>query len=245
MLGISYFQRYNLTDMDGILIVDKPKGMTSHDVVDFIRRRFGLKKVGHAGTLDPMATGVLVMLVGKATKSSGRLMAHDKEYDAEMILGQVSDTGDGWGRLTATDSHIDLRPEAIRRVFMDFTGDIEQSPPMYSAVKYEGKKLYELARKGIIVDVKPRKVNISKLEILKISLPQVEFKVSCSKGTYIRQLCVDIGSRLGCGAHLSKLRRTRSGDFSIDQALPLDRIGEMAPKDLEACLLREELAPAS
>lgn len=226
-----------MSNMDGILIADKPQGMTSHDVVDFIRRRFGLKKTGHAGTLDPMATGVLVMLLGKATKLSNELMAHDKEYHAEMILGQASDTGDAWGKLEVTDSKIELSSERVHEAFRKFTGEIYQTPPMYSAVKHNGKKLYELARKGITVEVKPRKIKIEKMEITGISLPQIEFKVLCSKGTYIRQLCIDIGLELGCGAHLSKLRRTRSGDFRIEQAVRLDELERMSKIELEERLV--------
>jgi tRNA pseudouridine55 synthase len=230
--------------MDGILAVDKPQGMTSHDVVDFIRKRFGLKKVGHAGTLDPMATGLLIMLIGKATKESNRLMAHDKEYRAEMTLGQSSDTGDAWGKLSASDNTIEVTAKEIEEAFKKFTGEIEQMPPMYSAVKHNGKKLYELARKGISVDVKPRKVTISKLKILSMSLPQIEFDVTCSKGTYIRQLCVDIGESLNCGAHLSRLRRTRSGDFSVDQALALDELARMDSSSLARRLEAREPAAA-
>jgi tRNA pseudouridine55 synthase len=230
-----------VSNIDGILIVDKPQGMTSHDVVDFIRKRFGIKKAGHAGTLDPMATGVLVMLLGKATKLSNELMAHDKEYHAEMILGQSSDTGDAWGKLEGADTNIELSSERINEAFRKFTGEIYQTPPMYSAVKHNGKKLYELARKGITVDVKPRKITIEKIEIIRMSLPQIEFKVRCSKGTYIRQLCIDIGRELGYGAHLSKLRRTRSGDFRIEQAVRMDELERMSRIELEERLVKSEV----
>ncbi len=226
--------------MDGILIVDKPQGMTSHDVVDLIRRRFGLKKAGHAGTLDPMATGVLVMLLGKATKLSDLLMAHDKEYHAEMTLGRSSDTGDAWGKLEVTESKVELSADSIHEAFKKFTGEIYQTPPMYSAIKHNGKKLYELARKGITVEVKPRKITIEKLDIMNISLPIIEFKTLCSKGTYIRQLVIDIGKELGYGAHLSKLRRTRSGDFKIEDALRLDELEQMSGTELEKKLVKME-----
>lgn len=223
--------------MDGILIVNKPQGMTSHDVVAFIRKRFGLKKVGHAGTLDPMATGVLVMLVGKSTKSSGQFMRDDKEYEAEMMLGAVSDTGDAWGDITPSGAVTDLKQNEIEAVFKRFLGEIEQTPPMYSAIKCKGKKLYELARKGVIVDVEPRKIFIDNLEILDISLPRIAFKVVCSKGTYIRSLAADIGRELGCGAYLSKLTRTRSGSFGIDQAIGVEELRVIGKEELEKKLL--------
>jgi tRNA pseudouridine55 synthase len=230
--------------MDGILIVDKPQGMTSHDVVDFIRRRFNIKKVGHAGTLDPMATGVLVMLVGKATKLSGELMAHDKEYDAEMTLGQSSDTGDAWGKVEVTDPDISFTRPEIEKAFREFIGEIDQTPPMYSAVKHNGRKLYELARKGITVDVKPRKIIIKSLNIKSIALPQVEFSVTCSKGTYIRQLCIDIGAKLGSSALLSKLRRTRSGRFGIGEAISMSELDRLSKMELEKRLTSVILSPA-
>lgn len=222
--------------MDGILIVNKPQGMTSHDVVDFMRKTFALKKVGHAGTLDPMATGVLVMLIGKSTKASGELINDSKEYYAEMILGADSDTGDAWGKLSPRNEIVKPKKDDIEAVFKRFTGPIEQIPPAYSAIKYKGKKLYELARKGIRVILDPRKVHINKLEILDIVLPRITFKVECSKGTYIRQLCVDIGSSLGYGAYLSKLNRTRSGIFSIDEAIGIEELKKMSREGLEGLL---------
>lgn len=222
--------------MDGILIVDKPQGLTSHDVVDFMRRRFGLKKVGHAGTLDPMATGVLVMLIGKCTRQSSSFMKDDKDYEGAMVLGATSDTGDAWGKITPAMKPVDFTDEAIRRVFNHFTGEIVQRPPMYSAVKVNGKKLYELARKGIDVEVAPRTVSIKKLEIESIKLPQIRFAVTCSKGTYIRQLAVDIGEELGCGAYLSELKRTRSGTFSISDALLMEELKALPAAELESRL---------
>ncbi len=223
--------------MDGILIVDKPQGMTSHDVVDFMRKRFSFKKVGHAGTLDPMATGVLVMLIGKYTKSSGQFMCEDKEYHAEMTLGMTSDTGDAWGKISYSDVPVDLQEDGIRHVLKKFLGHTEQKPPIYSAIKYKGKKLYELARKGISVEIAPRSIFIGKLDIVDISLPKVSFQVTCSKGTYIRQLCVDIGASLGCGACLSGLRRTRSGKFSIDGAINMEELKNTTHSDMERLLL--------
>ena len=210
--------------MDGILIVDKPQGCTSHDVVDFIRRKFNFRKVGHAGTLDPMATGVLVILIGKYTKSANQFLSDDKEYDATLVLGATSDTGDAWGRIEEFNGPKAVSAEDIKSAFSKFLGPIEQVPPSYSAVKFKGKKLYEFARKGIEIKVEPRKVSIHKLDISDIKGSEVSFNVTCSKGTYIRQLCIDLGRLLGCGAYLSRLCRTRSGNFTINEATTLEEL---------------------
>ena len=224
--------------MDGILVVDKPQGMTSHDVVDFVRKRFGLKKVGHAGTLDPMATGVLVILIGKYTKSSGQIMSRDKEYDATMVLGATSDTGDALGKMTPqVPKSVRFTDQEIEAAFRKFLGDIEQVPPMYSAVKFKGRKLYELARRGISVTLSPRKVIVKKLDIYKIALPEISFRLTCSKGTYVRQLAADIGESLGCGAYLSRLRRLASGDFAIGNALGFDELKGLERSELEKRLV--------
>lgn len=222
--------------MDGILIVDKPKGITSHDVVSFVRRRFGLKKVGHAGTLDPIATGVLVMLLGELTKSSILFINDDKEYEAGLILGAASDTGDALGNITTLNKNVNFTAAEIENVFKNFLGDIGQVPPMYSALKYKGKKLYELARKGLTVERQPRKICIKSLDILKISIPEIVFRITCSKGTYVRQLCIDIGEKLGCGAYMNRLRRIRSGRFGIDNAIGLDTLKEFNASDLKKTL---------
>ena len=220
--------------MNGILVVDKPQGCTSHDVVDFIRKKFGIKKVGHAGTLDPMATGVLVVLIGKYTKSSNSFLGADKEYDATLTLGATSDTGDAWGNIMPSKPTPSPSPGIgiLKDVFNKFLGPIEQIPPAYSAVKFKGKKLYELARLGISVKIEPRKIVIKKLDILKIDMPEVSFTVTCSKGTYIRQLSADIGSALGCGAYLSRLRRTRSGEFTVKEAATLEELKDMGAETL-------------
>jgi len=219
--------------MDGILIVDKPQGMTSHDVVDFIRRKFKIKKAGHAGTLDPMATGVLVMLLGSATKSAHRFLNDDKEYEATLTLGGTSDTGDAWGMVTRNfGKQVAFDDDRIKAAFNKFMGVIEQTPPAYSAVKVKGRKLYELARKGVRVAVEPRKVTIKELDITGVSMPEVSFRVTCSKGTYVRQLCVDIGEDLGCGAYLSRLRRTRSGPFAIGEAVTVADLGDLNAQEL-------------
>jgi len=210
--------------MDGILVVDKPQGWTSHDVVDFIRTRFGLKKVGHAGTLDPMATGVLVVLIGRLTKSSSLFSADDKEYEGALTLGAESDTGDADGKITRSGKPSNFSRCEIEGVFNKFLGELEQRPPMYSAVKVKGRKLYECARRGIEVTVNPRKICIKNIEITDINLPEVSFKVTCSKGTYVRSLAVDIGKALGCGAYLSRLNRTRSGRFAMNSAITVEAL---------------------
>lgn len=208
--------------MDEIIVIDKPKGITSHDVVDMVRRHFGIKKVGHAGTLDPMATGVLVVLTGRCTKQSDTLIKDDKEYEGELTLGATSDTEDADGTIVNSDKPMDFTSDGIKKVFDSFTGEIDQVPPAYSAIKHKGKKLYQLARKGIKTEMKPRRVTIFSLGILDISIPKIRFRVVCSKGTYIRKLASDIGTSLGCGAYLSALRRTRSGQFTIGQAIKVE-----------------------
>jgi len=210
---------------DGIVLIDKPEGMTSHDVVSFIRKRFGFKKVGHAGTLDPMATGLLIILLEGFTKESIRFSNYDKEYEATLKLGVTTDTADRKGRVTETENIQSGQrdPHLINEVFKRFEGEISQVPPMYSAKKINGKKLYELARKGKTLKREPRKVIIKDIKVLDISLPLVTFYVKCSKGTYIRQLAHDIGKQIGCGAHLVLLRRTKIGPFSVSNALELKR----------------------
>jgi len=210
--------------LSGILIIDKPKGMTSHDVVNIARRAFDIKKVGHAGTLDPIATGVLIILVGRATKRFDVLMSGDKEYAVKLRLGVSTDTGDAFGKPVNNTNIQKLTKGSIEKAVMSFEGEAEQMPPMYSAVKFKGKRLYKLARKGITVPRQARKITIKKLKINEISLPDVSFEVCCSKGTYIRQLCADIGDKLGCGAHMAELRRIRSGNFHISQAITIDEL---------------------
>ena len=219
--------------MDGILVVNKAKGMTSHDVVDLMRRRFRLKKVGHAGTLDPIATGVLVMLIGSHTKLSSQFMSEEKEYEGSLILGASSDTLDAWGKITSSGKAVNFTEEEIMSVFDRFLGEIEQTPPIYSAVKLNGQKLYELARKGVSVKPAPRKITIKNMDVLKIGLPEVSFKLTCSKGTYVRALCADIGEALGCGAYMTQLNRTRSGQFTIDGAITIENLRNMRIADLQ------------
>lgn len=223
--------------MDGILVVDKPQGITSHDVVDIVRRLYGTKKVGHAGTLDPMATGVLVILVGKATKVSNSLSAEEKEYDATLTLGARSTTGDAWGKLEKSDKPVLFSDDEIIAAFKRFEGEIDQTPPAYSAKKVNGVKMYHLARRGQAIEAKPARIVIKELSISKIKLPEVSFKLTCSKGTYVRQLCVDIGEALGSGGYLSRLVRTRSGDFTMGQTQKLEELKKMDNISLSERLL--------
>ncbi len=212
--------------MNGIIIIDKPEGKTSHDMVYEVRRLTGIKKVGHTGTLDPLATGVLPICVGKATKAADMLTASEKKYRAEMLLGTVTDTGDITGTVTAT-CEVNVTEEQIRASIVGFVGEIEQIPPMYSAIKQNGVKLYELARRGIETERKPRKVTIHSIDIISIDDARVTMDVHCSKGTYIRTLCEDIGGALGTGACMSALRRTMSGGFTIEQAHTVEALRQM------------------
>lgn len=211
--------------MDGIININKPIGFTSHDVVAKLRGILKTKKIGHTGTLDPDASGVLPICVGCATKAADMLTAHDKEYVAEVTLGSKTDTQDASGTVIAT-AEVHVTAEEICRAAKKFLGEITQIPPMYSAIKQDGKKLYELARAGIEVERKPRTIVIHEIEVFDIDLSRHRFslRVACSKGTYIRTLCQDIGEELGCFAHLSALTRTRSGQFRLEDAVTLEAV---------------------
>jgi len=221
----------------GILLVDKPKTWTSHDVVNFVRRRFNVKKVGHCGTLDPAATGLLVLLLGKATKSSQTLSRSDKAYAGTMLFGVETDSQDMDGEVTAEKDASFVTEEMVEKAFADFTGEIEQIPPMVSAVKKNGKKLYELARKGETVEREPRKITIHRFEATKFHLPKVDFDVECSKGAYIRTLAADIGGKLGCGGVLFSLARTASGEFKLENARSVEDIRDWTQDDLLQALV--------
>lgn len=223
--------------MKGIINVLKPPGMTSHDVVAFLRKLINIKKIGHGGTLDPAAAGVLPVFIGKATKAIEFFEITDKEYIAEMVLGITTNTGDSEGSvLNIRRVNVDI--EMINQVFLEFTGKIEQIPPMYSAVRYKGRKLYELARQGITVERNPRTVEIKALELLHFEENTLTFRTICSKGTYIRTLCEDIGKRLGCGAYLSYLVRIRAGLFGIDKAYTIEEIEQnVANSNLEKMII--------
>ena len=210
--------------MNGVVVVNKPQNMTSHDVVAIMRRKLKTKKIGHTGTLDPMATGVLPICVGKATKIVDFLMDRKKAYACEMILGSATDTQDQWGTVTHRCDAFDLSTEQIVSVIESFVGDIDQIPPMYSALKLGGEKLVDLARQGIIVEREPRRRTIFSIENIVVRQHTIAFDVTCSKGTYIRTLCHDIGIKLGCYAHMTALNRTMTEPFYIEQALELDEI---------------------
>jgi len=211
---------------EGIILVNKPVGITSHDVVDVVRKRLGIRKVGHAGTLDPLAQGLLIILVGKCTKLFDKFSCFDKEYTGIMKLGEVTATGDAQGEVTKKCDYSNIDQVKIKQTFDLFQGDIEQIPPMVSALRIKGKRLYDLARRGIVVEREPRKITITDLEILNINLPFVEFQLKCSKGTYIRKLAEDIGEKLGCGGHMTKIVRLGIGPFALDGAVILDDINE-------------------
>jgi len=210
------------------LIIDKPPGRTSHDVVRDVKKLLGAKKVGHAGTLDPLATGVLAVCINEATKLSRFLLHDDKEYRATMLLGVRTDTLDREGEVIARCEPC-LQEEEIREAVEGFAGQIEQRAPKYSAVKFRGKPLYKWTRQGIDIEPPLRKVTVHRISVEKIQMPYVTFDVSCSKGTYVRSLCADIGDRLGCGGCLFDLRRMRSGCFSQEDAISLEGLtdGEM------------------
>ncbi len=214
--------------MDGVLLLNKPNGLTSHDVVARARKIFGTKKVGHAGTLDPFATGLLVLCLGKATRIVEYLTGCDKTYTATMRLGQSTDTQDLTGQVLTTRPVPEFSSVELNKVFAGFVGSIEQTPPMYSAKRVAGTRLYTLARQGKIVERAARPVRIHALELHDVTLPDIRFRVSCSSGTYIRTLAHDIGECLGCGAHLTTLQRTHIGGFSLDDAVSLEYLGELA-----------------
>ncbi|MCX6934672.1 MAG: tRNA pseudouridine(55) synthase TruB [Verrucomicrobia bacterium] len=208
-----------IPQLDGLLLVDKPPGKTSHDIVDFVRRRFNQRKVGHCGTLDPIATGLLMLVVGRATRVQDLLMTEDKEYEGTLKLGESTDTQDAQGKVLETKPVPDLDRATIEAAFKKFTGEFEQIPPMVSAIKRDGVPLYKLAREGKTVDRPPRRVRIDKCEILEIALPCVRFRIHCTKGFYVRTYCHDLGNLLGCGGHMSALIRTRSGNFELLKAI--------------------------
>lgn len=218
--------------LDGALLVDKPQGPTSHDVVDRVRRRFGLKKVGHAGTLDPNATGLLVLLLGRGTKLSDKLMSADKVYEGTLKLGETTDTYDADGKVTASAPVPPLSVEQLNAAAEAFVGDLMQTPPMVSAAKVGGVPLYKLARKGLEVERKARLVHIYTFRFTAYQEPVGAFRVSCTKGTYVRSLAHELGQKLGCGAHLATLRRTESGRFSVADAITLAQLLELPPAEL-------------
>lgn len=209
---------------DGILLIDKPSGMTSHDVVDRIRRTFRLKKVGHGGTLDPMATGLLVILLGRGTKLSNQIMGADKTYEGTLRLGVTTDSEDCDGVVTSEADPSGVTSEALSAEMRKRVGDQMQTPPMVSAVKKGGVPLYKLARKGQTVEREARLIHVYEFALLGFTPPEATFRLRCTKGTYVRTLCADIGTSLSCGAHLKALRRTVSGSLRIEDAISLEAI---------------------
>lgn len=224
---------HSFESLDGGLLVDKPPGMTSHDVVDAIRRQFKIKKVGHCGTLDPAATGLLVIVLGKGTKLSEKLMGDDKVYEGRIKFGETTSSYDAEGEILAVDPVPQLTVETLNQAAETFVGDLLQVPPMVSAVKQGGIPLYKMARQGMEVERKPRLIHVYQFRFSSYSEPLAEFRVACTKGTYIRSLAHDLGQKLGCGAHLSSLRRLACGRFDIADARGLDDLLRMSLSELE------------
>ena len=208
----------------GVLNLNKPPKLTSRQAVDCVKRLLNVKKAGHGGTLDPDATGVLLICLGDGTKLFEALQMGTKEYEGTLTLGITTDTLDANGQITKITDTSQITPDQIRSVCQQFVGEIEQMPPMFSAVKHKGKPLYKLARRGLEVKRRSRQVFIESIELLSLNIPEVRFRGVCSKGTYIRALAADIGAALGCGAHLSELIRTRSGVFKIEEAHTFDSL---------------------
>jgi tRNA pseudouridine55 synthase len=223
--------------LDGAILVDKPSGPTSHDVVDAIRRKFGIKKVGHCGTLDPNATGLLIIVLGRGTKLSERLMGDDKVYEGTIKFGESTDSYDSDGELTGSLPVMPMTLDELNEEAATFIGDLMQVPPMVSAIKKNGVPLYKLARKGIEVEREPRLIHIYNFRFTDYAEPLGQFRVACTKGTYIRSLAHDLGQKLGCGAHLTTLRRSASGKFDVADALTLDAILKLSPAELEKRVL--------
>jgi tRNA pseudouridine55 synthase len=223
--------------LDGAILIDKPAGPTSHDVVDAIRRKFGIKKVGHCGTLDPNATGLLIIVLGRGTKLSERLMGDDKVYEGTIKFGETTDSYDCDGEILETKPVPTLTLEQLNEEAAKFIGDQMQMPPMVSAIKKNGVPLYKLARKGIEVEREARLVHIYNFRFTSYAEPLGQFRVACTKGTYIRSIAHDLGQKLGCGAHLTTLRRSASGKFDVADALPLDVILKLTTAELEKRVL--------
>lgn len=219
--------------LDGALLIDKTSGPTSHDVVDAIRRKFGIKKVGHCGTLDPNATGLLIIVLGRGTKLSERLMGDDKVYEGTMKFGEATSSYDAEGELTGSLPVPLMTLDQLNAEAATFIGDQMQVPPMVSAIKKDGVPLYKLARKGVEVEREPRLIHIYNFRFTDYVEPLATFKLACTKGTYVRSVAHDLGQKLGCGAHLATLRRSVSGKFDVAAATPLDAVLKLSPVELE------------
>jgi tRNA pseudouridine55 synthase len=231
---------------EGILLVDKPSGITSHDIVDRLRRKLKMKKIGHAGTLDPLATGLMIMLIGKATKVSQFLISLDKSYEGTFKLGVETDSQDSDGEIVQTkDLPDNLSDEMIADAMKEFLGDQYQTPPMFSAKKINGVPLYKMARKGKTVEREPRVIRINELSLIGWDAPEGNFYMDCSKGTYVRTIFHDLGQKLGCGGHLTSLRRTKINDFSIEGVSTLEEIEAMGTGEFQSLLIPvREAVPA-
>jgi tRNA pseudouridine55 synthase len=224
-------------EIDGVLLVDKPSAHTSHDVVARLRRKLNMKRIGHAGTLDPMATGLIIMLIGKATSISQYLISLDKEYEGTVELGKVTDSQDADGEVLETRPVPALTEAELRTAMNSFLGDQYQTPPMYSAIKIDGVPLYKSARKGVEVEREPRFIRVAQFDLTRFALPQFDFKLRCTKGTYVRTIAHDLGQKLGCGAHLAALRRTATDKFNVTQALTIEQIEAMPVSEIEKRLI--------
>jgi tRNA pseudouridine55 synthase len=224
-------------EIEGVLLVDKPSDHTSHDVVARLRGKLRMKRIGHAGTLDPMATGLLIMLIGKATRASQYLISLDKEYEGSIELGKVTDSQDAEGQVMETRPVPELSIADIKAAVHGFLGDQYQMPPMYSAIKIDGVPLYKNARKGVEVEREPRFIRVVSWDVLGFTSPKIDFRMRVTKGTYVRTLAHDLGQKLGCGAHLSSLRRTATDKFNVAQALTLDQLEKMSIPEIEKVLL--------
>ena len=221
------------TALDGAILIDKPAGPTSHDVVDAIRRKFGIKKVGHCGTLDPNATGLLIIVLGRGTKLSEKLMGDDKVYEGTIKFGVSTNSYDADGEILETKPVPALTLDRLDELAGGFVGDQMQVPPMVSAIKKDGVPLYKLARKGVEVEREPRLVHIYNFRFTTYQEPLGEFRLACTKGTYVRSVAHDLGQKIGCGAHLATLRRSVSGKFDVADAIPLDAVLKLTTSELE------------
>lgn len=223
--------------MEGVLLVDKPRDHTSHDVVARLRGILKTRRIGHAGTLDPMATGLLVILVGKATRISQYLVSLDKEYEGTVELGKVTDSQDAEGEVMETRPVPPLTEDEVKAAIKTFLGDQYQIPPMYSAIKIGGVPLYKSARKGVEVEREPRFIRVMNWDLTRFALPHLDFRLRCTKGTYVRTLAHDLGQKLGCGGHLSALRRTATDKFHVSQSLTLEQIQALSLAEIEKRLI--------
>src|SRR5438105_2334173 len=224
---------HEFTALDGAILIDKPSGRTSHDVVDAIRRQFGIKKVGHCGTLDPNATGLLIIVLGRGTKLSERLMSDDKVYEGTIKFGESTDSYDADGEITGSLPVPPLTVEELNTAATEFIGDLMQTPPMVSAVKKAGVPLYKLARKGIEVQREPRLIHIYNFRFSAYEEPMARFRLPCTKGTYVRSIAHELGQKIGCGAHLAALRRITSGKFEVADSIPFEDVLNCTTRQLE------------